>query len=85
MAARYDAALLALDAAQIFVPDGSAAYTADDQRKAFEAAIDRLDKFVASGGDPANADLSKTLVANARKLADGARETLKLLGKPTKP
>ena len=79
VAAQYDAALLALDAAQIFVPDGSASFTGDDQRKAFEAAIARLDKLAAvTGLDPARAD-------NAKKLADGARETLKLLSKPSKP
>jgi hypothetical protein len=79
LAAQYDAALLALDAAQVFVPDGSSSFTADDQKKAFEAAIARLDKVAAlTGLDKARAD-------NAKKLADGARETVKLLGKPAKP
>jgi hypothetical protein len=79
LAAQYDAALLALDGAQVFVPDGSMSFTADDQKKAFEAAIARLDKVATLPGlDPARA-------ANAKKLADGARETLKLLATPPKP
>jgi hypothetical protein len=75
-AAQYDAALLALDAAQTFggTPTDPL-QTATDPRKAYEEAIARLDSFAgAKGADPSRA-------ANAKKLADSARETVKLLNK----
>jgi len=79
-AAQYNAALLALDAAQTF---GGAPtdplQTTTDPRKAYEDAIARLDAFAsAKGADPARA-------ANAKKLADSARETVKLLNTKTPP
>ncbi len=80
LAAAYDAALLSLDAAQIFggEPEGPLS-TTSDPRKAYEEAIKRLDAIVAQKGlDPARAD-------HAKKLADGARETLKLLEKKAPP
>ena len=80
LAAQYDAALIALESAQTFAPDGSdPSFTDADQKKAFDLAIDRLDKVTALKA------LDPTRAANAKKLADGARETQKLLAKPTKP
>lgn len=75
-AAAFNAALLSLDAAQLFggaptEPD----QTTTDPKKAYEDAIARLDAVAATKGmDPARA-------AKAKQLADGARESVKLLGK----
>lgn len=79
-AAQLDAAMLALDAAQTFsgepAPDGA---PTPDPKKAYEDAIVRLDAVAnAKGMDTARA-------ARARKLADGARESVKLLEKPAAP
>lgn len=79
-AAQYNAALLALDAAQTF---GGAPtdplQTTTDPRKAYEDAIARLDAFAtAKNVDPARA-------TKAKQLADSARETLKLLNAKTPP
>lgn len=77
-AAAYDAALLSLDAAELFgAPEGTMPGAADP-KKSYEDAIARLDAVAARKGiDPARAD-------RAKKLADGARESVKLLGKPVK-
>ena len=77
-AAQLDAAMLSLDAAQTFggesPPEGS---TAPDPKKAYEDAIARLDAVTkAKKMDPAR-------VAKAKAFADGARESVKLLDKPT--
>lgn len=75
-AAAYDAALLSLDAAQIFGGDAPDPITPADPKKAYQDAIARLDAVVARKGlDPARADYAK-------KLADDARESIKLLDKP---
>ncbi|MGZ3421333.1 MAG: hypothetical protein ACXWUG_02015 [Polyangiales bacterium] len=75
-AAAYDAALLSLDAAQIFGGDAPDPITPADPKKAYQDAIVRLDAVAARKGlDPARA-------ANAKKLADDARESIKLLDKP---
>ncbi|MBI2393491.1 MAG: hypothetical protein HYV09_28175 [Deltaproteobacteria bacterium] len=79
-AAQLDAAMLALDAAQTFsgepAPDGT---PTPDPKKAYDDAIARLDAVAsAKGMDAARA-------ARAKKLADGARESVKLLEKPVAP
>jgi hypothetical protein len=76
LAAQYDAALLSLDGAELFATDETGTpIDAATQKKAYVAAIDRLDKVSqAKGIDPAQA-------AKAKELADGARETVKLLDK----
>jgi len=79
-AAQYNAALLALDAAHTF---GGAPtdpmQTSTDPRKAYEDAIARLDAFAIMK----NADATRA--ANAKKLADSARETVKLLNLKSPP
>lgn len=76
-AAQLDAAMLSLDAAQTFsgepTPEGAPVV---DPKKAYEEAIARLDGVTqAKKIDPARA-------ARAKALADGARESVKLLDKP---
>lgn len=73
-AAAYDAALLSLDAAQVFGGEPTdPLQTKTDPKKAYEEAIARLDAVAnLKGLDPARA-------AKAKQLADGARESVKLL------
>ena len=75
-AAVYDAALLALEQAQTFTPDASD--PPDARKNAYEAAITRLDAAAATKG------MDAEHAANAKVLADSARESVKLLGKPPK-
>jgi len=80
LAAAYDAALLALEAAQMFGPDPSDPMaTPADQKKAYDAAIARLDAVATLKG------LDAARATKAKQLADSARESVKLLGKPSKP
>jgi hypothetical protein len=77
-AAMLDAAMLSLDAAQTFggepAPEGS---PAPDPKKAYEDAIARLDAVASAKA------MDKARAARAKALGDGARESVKLLGKPT--
>jgi hypothetical protein len=79
IAAAYNAALLSLDGAQRFTgeADGGPKGVAE-QKAAYEAAIKRLDDFA----KVKNAD--KARVDKARELANGPRETVKLLDKAPK-
>ncbi len=76
LAAAYNAALLSLDAAQLF---GGAPtdpeQTTTDPKKSYEEAIARLDAVAAMKG------MDAARAARAKQLADGARESVKLLGK----
>ncbi len=77
-AAAYDAALLSLDAAQVFGGDPTdPLQTTTDPRKAYEEAIARLDAVAA------RKDLDPARAANAKRLSQSARESVKLLEKPT--
>lgn len=73
-AAAYNAALLSLDAAQMFGGQPTdPTQTKTDPKKAYDEAIARLDAVASNKGlDPARA-------AKAKQLADGARESVKLL------
>jgi hypothetical protein len=75
-AAAFDAALLALEGAQTLPPGDDPTTFVDEQKKAYEAAIARLDAVATRKGlDPARAK-------QAKELADGARASLKLLERP---
>jgi hypothetical protein len=73
-AAAYNAALLSLDAAQMFGGEPTdPTQTKTDPKKAYEEAIARLDAVASTKGmDPARA-------TKAKQLADSARESVKLL------
>jgi hypothetical protein len=76
-AAAYDAALLALDGAQLFGGQPTDPLAgATDPRKAYEAAIARLEAVAARKG------LSPARAATAKKLAESAKGSLQLLDKP---
>jgi hypothetical protein len=79
-AAVFDAALLALDAAQTFTgPTADPLAPPPDPRKAYDEAIARLEAATKLGG------LEAVRIDQARALLDGARESRKLLDAPQKP